>query len=184
MKKNILAKTAAVLMISAALLCLPARLYAEPDELLTDGAADNSAVEEETAASRQEHLKPVFQSPVSGVISCNFGYRKSGFHHGLDIANQWGTNIAAIADGTVTEADWKSSVYGYAVVINHGNGWESLYGHCGMLTVEKGQKVKTGDIIAVVGSTGRSTGPHLHLEIHKDGVYLNPKLFVEISKTQ
>ena len=88
MKKNILAKTAAVLMISAALLCLPARLYAEPDELLTDGAADNSAVEEETAASRQEHLKPVFQSPVSGVISCNFGYRKSGFHHGLDIANQ------------------------------------------------------------------------------------------------
>ena len=176
-------KIAAAVGFSALLFAFPSTLYADPDNLLSEcGMQNNSAVSEEACTENADDLKPLFQAPLSGVITCEFGYRKSGFHHGLDIANEWGTNITAIADGVVTEADWKSSVYGYAVVIDHGNGWESLYGHCGMLNVEAGQNVKTGDIIAIEGSTGRSTGPHLHLEIHKDGVYLNPKNFVEISE--
>lgn len=154
----------------------PAIIYAEPDYIIRTMEA-----EQQQSAEQTDDLRPVFQAPISGQVTSRFGYRKSGFHHGLDIANEWGTKVCAIADGTVREADWKSSVYGYAVVIDHGNGWESLYGHCGMLTVTAGQQVKAGDVIAIEGSTGRATGPHVHLEIQKDGVFLNPMQFIELT---
>ncbi len=154
----------------------PAVIYAEPDYIIRTMEA-----EQQQLAAEQDDLKPIFQAPISGQITSRFGYRKSGFHHGLDIANEWGTKVCAIADGVVKEAGWKSSVYGYAVVIDHGNGWQSLYGHCGMLTVKAGQEIKAGDVIAIEGSTGRSTGPHLHLEIKKDGVFLNPVQFIELT---
>ncbi|MGI5825294.1 MAG: M23 family metallopeptidase [Bacillota bacterium] len=181
MKKFILT-AAAIITFSAVLLGQPDVIYADPESLILQMAEENDSAVAEEQEEPTDELKPLFISPMPGVVTCEFGYRKSGFHHGLDIANDWGTNIAAIAAGTVTEAGWKNSVYGYAIIIDHGNGWQSLYGHCGMLTVKAGQKVQAGDIIAIEGSTGRSTGPHLHLEIHKDGVYLNPRYFIEVSR--
>lgn len=160
---------------------MPQVIYAEHEYVILNTETDYIAEYPVNTNTDNQTVKPVFIAPAKGEITSEFGYRKSGFHHGLDIANEWGTPITAIADGTVKEADWKSSVYGYAVVIDHGKGWESLYGHCGMLTVNEGDMVNTGDIIAVIGSTGRSTGPHVHLEIHKDGVFLNPQDFVEVA---
>ena len=75
------------------------------------------------------------------------------------------------------EAGWKNDVYGYAVVLEHGNGWQTLYAHCSQVLVKPGQQVRQGERIALVGSTGNSTGPHLHLELHKDGAFLNPADF-------
>lgn len=178
--KKIFLKTTTVLILSLTFLSFPTVIHAQKEaDVIYTAQKNDSAVAEENEDQITD-LKPIFITPMQGIITSRFGYRSSGFHHGLDIANQWGTNIVAIADGTVTEADWKNSIYGYTVVIDHGNGWESLYGHCGMLTVKAGQKVSAGDIIAIEGSTGRSTGPHLHLEIHKDGVFLNPENFIEI----
>ena len=101
----------------------------------------------------------------------------TGPHHGLDIAVPKGTPILAAHGGTVLEAGWKNDIYGYAVVLEHGNGWQTLYAHCSRVLVQPGQQVRQGERIALVGSTGNSTGPHLHLELHKDGAFLNPADF-------
>ena len=74
----------------------------------------------------------------------------------------------------VTEADWKNDAYGYAVMIDHGNGYTTLYGHCSELLVESGQKVKAGESVALVGSTGNSTGPHVHFEVRINGSCTDP----------
>ena len=118
--------------------------------------------------------------PVSGVITSRFGsfesIRSFG-HRGLDIAAATGTPIKAAASGTVTVAGWNNS-YGYMVKISHGNGVETVYGHCSKLLVSKGQTVTQGQVIAKVGSTGDSTGPHLHLEVRVNGTLYNPQNYV------
>lgn len=111
------------------------------------------------------------------VISSRFGYRSSGNHTGLDIAISTGTPIQAAAGGVVTYSGWKGS-YGYCVVISHGNGVETYYAHCSDLYVDAGEYVSQGEVIAAVGSTGNSTGPHLHLEVRMDGVPQNPQNYV------
>ena len=118
--------------------------------------------------------------PISGTITSRFGSRSSvrvGAHTGLDIAAPKGTSIKAAASGTVIHAGWKGSL-GNLVIISHGNGVQTYYGHCSQILVSAGQKVSQGDIIAKVGSTGNSTGPHLHLEARVDGVALNPQNYV------
>lgn len=95
-------------------------------------------------------------------------------HTGLDIAATTGTPIKVVADGTVTFAKYNGS-YGNLVKIDHGEGVETWYGHTSKMYVKVGQKVKAGDIIAAVGSTGNSTGPHLHLEIRINGEHVNPQ---------
>lgn len=118
--------------------------------------------------------------PVSGVITSRFGVSsriRSSNHTGLDIANSTGTPIKAAASGTVTFAGYKGS-YGYMVVISHGNGVQTYYGHCSQLYVSAGQTVSQGTTIAAVGSTGNSTGPHLHLEIRVNGVAYNPQNYL------
>lgn len=118
--------------------------------------------------------------PVSGTISSRYGERssiRSSTHTGLDIAAAKGTPIKAIADGTVIFAEL-SGAYGYLVKIDHGNGVESWYAHTSKMYVSAGQKVKAGEIIAAVGSTGNSTGPHLHLEIRIDGQHVNPQKYL------
>lgn len=118
--------------------------------------------------------------PISGTITSRFGSRSSvrvGAHTGLDIAAPKGTSIKAAASGTVIHAGWKGSL-GNLVIISHGNGVQTYYGHCSQILVSAGQKVSQGDIIAKVGSTGNSTGPHLHLEVRVDGVALNPQNYV------
>jgi biotin carboxyl carrier protein len=123
----------------------------------------------------------IWQTPVSGIKTSVFASsRSSGQHHGLDIAAAAGTEILAAHAGTVVEAGWKSSVYGYAVLLDHGNGWQTLYAHCSKVLVDVGDEVKQGQKIALVGSTGNSTGPHLHLELRKDGVYLDPARYFSV----
>ena len=116
-------------------------------------------------------------NPVNGTITSRFGRRSRGLHTGLDIANSSGTPIKAAASGTVIYAGYKGS-YGKMVVIDHGNGVQTYYAHCSKIKVGSGTYVDQGDVIATVGSTGNSTGPHLHLEVRVKGVAKNPKNYV------
>lgn len=118
--------------------------------------------------------------PVTGSITSRFGAmssRRSGAHTGLDIATSYGTPISAAAAGTVSFSGTKGS-YGKLIVIDHGNGVQTYYGHCSSLYVSAGQQVSQGQKIAAVGSTGNSTGSHLHLEIRLNGVAYNPQNYL------
>jgi murein DD-endopeptidase MepM/ murein hydrolase activator NlpD len=118
--------------------------------------------------------------PVNGYMTDQFGNRRfagsTEFHPGLDIAVPSGTNVAATADGLVVYADWRNG-YGNAVVIDHGNGLTTRYGHMSAVEVKAGQQVHRGDIIGRSGSTGRSTGPHVHYEVRENNLPLNPLKF-------
>src|SRR5699024_5394925 len=103
---------------------------------------------------------------------------RSHTHKGIDIGAAGGTTIVATAGGTVTYAGWNSGGYGNLVKIDHGNGVETYYGHCSKVYVKKGQQVEAGEKIAAVGSTGRSTGNHLHFEIRLNGAQVNPQKYV------
>ena len=118
--------------------------------------------------------------PVSGSISSRFGSIsrvRSGAHTGLDIAASKGTAIKAAANGTVVFSG-TNGAYGKMIAINHGNGVLTYYGHCSALYANVGKKVNQGEVIAAVGSTGNSTGPHLHFEIRVNGVAYNPQNYV------
>ena len=118
--------------------------------------------------------------PVTGRISSRFGVSsrlRRSYHTGLDIACSKGTAIKVAASGTVTFAGWKGS-YGNLVVVTHSNGVQTYYGHCSRIFVSAGQQVSQGSVIAAVGSTGNSTGPHLHLEVRVNGVAYNPQNYV------
>ena len=118
--------------------------------------------------------------PVSGTITSRYGAVESvrdHAHGGLDIAAPEGTKIKAAAEGTVSYSDWMGG-YGYLIIIDHENGVQTYYGHCSKLYAKVGQKVEPGDIIAAVGSTGNSTGNHLHFEIRIDGVTQNPQKYI------
>lgn len=120
-------------------------------------------------------------APVAGRISSRYGANESirnHTHKGLDIAASNGTPIVAAADGVVTYAQYNNGGYGNLVKISHGNGVETYYGHCSKLYVSVGQTVKAGDTIAAVGSTGHSTGNHLHFEIRLNGNQVNPQNYL------
>ena len=118
--------------------------------------------------------------PVSGgIISSNYGMRRGSMHKGVDFAAASGTRISAADGGTVTWAGWKRGGWGYLVVINHGNGLETYYAHNSKVLVSVGQKVSKGQQIAKMGSTGNSSGPHCHFEIHKNGRYVNPWNYIK-----
>lgn len=133
-----------------------------------------------TTSSAKASLGITLIRPVSGTISSRFGaasrLRRSS-HTGLDIATSSGTPIAAAASGTVTFSGYKGS-YGNLLVISHGNGVQTYYGHCSKLYVSAGTQVSQGQTVAAVGSTGNSTGPHLHLEVRVNGVAYNPQNYV------
>ncbi len=114
--------------------------------------------------------------PTTGVVTSPYGLRWGGtdFHPGIDIANDMGTPIVATADGVVEYAGWNSGGYGNMVDINHGNGLMTRYGHASQVVVSTGQQVKRGQLIAYMGSTGFSTGPHVHYEVHVNGNRVNP----------
>lgn len=115
--------------------------------------------------------------PLRGPISSPFGPRLEGFHYGLDIAAPRGTSIKAARSGRVVECGWKGS-YGRTVVIDHGGGLVTLYAHASRLLVQPGQWVKQGEVIALVGSSGRSTGPHLHFEVRIAGQPVDPRRYL------
>ena len=119
-----------------------------------------------------------FKRPVvGGSITSYYGYRRSGFHTGIDIARPTGTKIYAADGGTVTFAG-RSGGYGLLIKIDHGNGYSTYYAHCSALSVKKGQQVNKGDVIGKVGSTGNSTGSHLHFEVRLHGNTKNPLNYV------
>lgn len=120
-------------------------------------------------------------NPVSGVITSRFGSNdsvRSHAHSGLDIAAPYGTPIKAAASGTVTFSGNAGDGFGNYVIVSHGNGVTTVYAHCSSLLVSSGQTVSQGQVIARVGSTGNSTGNHLHLEVRKNGVTYNPQNYV------
>jgi murein DD-endopeptidase MepM/ murein hydrolase activator NlpD len=125
------------------------------------------------AASGSEWVKP-----VSGRVTSEFGPRWGTQHKGMDIAAATGTPVRAMSGGVVRRADWNGG-YGNAVVIDHGNGISTLYGHNSALTVKAGQRVNPGDVIAKAGSTGDSTGPHLHLEVRVNDKQVDPRPWLE-----
>ncbi len=124
-------------------------------------------------------------SPLDGKINSGFGYRKDpfrssiGFHSGVDIDAKFGDPVVATADGVVKKTGWQGS-YGKTVVLQHEDGFETIYGHLSKISVEEGQKVKVGEVIGKAGNTGRSTGTHLHYEVLKDGQRVNPSNFLSL----
>lgn len=135
-------------------------------------STDNKAAAEQKIPNRL---------PYIGRITSDYGSRpnpirsrgRSEFHHGIDIAGPYRSKIASAADGIVEYAGWMAS-YGNTIIINHQNGYTSLYGHNSKLLVKKGQRVARGQIISLMGSTGRSTGTHVHFEIRLNGTSVNP----------
>ncbi len=121
--------------------------------------------------------------PTGGEVTSRFGWRNSPWgdsrelHQGIDIANSLGAPVFATADGEVVQSGW-SGGYGNIVQISHGNGIETIYGHNSRVLVNAGQYVKKGQVIANLGSTGRSTGPHLHYEIRVNGTAVDPIRFL------
>jgi murein DD-endopeptidase MepM/ murein hydrolase activator NlpD len=116
-------------------------------------------------------------------MASGFGYRTdpvyktTKFHAGMDFSAPVGTEIYATGDGIVSRADADASGYGNHVRITHGYGYLTLYGHMSRIKVRRGQKVKRGDVIGYVGNTGKSVGPHLHYEVHKNDQAVNPVNF-------
>ena len=150
---------------------------------------------EKTMAQRKESLEALQQQltvkqaemavtpsiwPASGDVSSPYGLRWNGtdFHPGIDIANDAGTPIVATADGVVTTAGWNAGGYGNMVDIDHGNGITTRYGHAQRVVVTAGQQVKRGQVIAYMGSTGFSTGPHVHYEVRVNGQAVNPSRYL------
>ena len=142
-------------------------------------AVNNETKTQDSVVGEVQGIK-IAVKPISGIITSRYGVSSSirrSTHTGLDIAASSGTPIKVIADGTVTFAKYSGS-YGNLVKVSHGNGVETWYAHTSKMYVTVGQEVKAGDVIAAVGSTGNSTGAHLHLEIRINGNHVNPQNYI------
>ena len=162
------------------------QMHAQMEDLHEASAAGKDAFEE--LQKYLESQKSLLAStpairPTTGWLSSAFGYRISPFtglkefHRGIDIATRMGTPIIAPADGIVTSTR-KNGGLGKCLVINHGHGMVTRYGHLKEYLVKPGTRVKRGDKIALVGNTGRSTAPHLHYEVHLNGIAVNPTKYI------
>lgn len=145
------------------------------------GVLENRLDTVRTGVERQQALASATPSiwPVIGWLSSAFGSRQdpvnggADFHPGLDITADYGTPVKATADGTIESAGWAGD-YGNMILLKHGYGMSTRYGHMSRLAVSSGQAVKRGQVIGYVGATGRTTGPHLHYEIMLNGSRINP----------
>ncbi len=134
-------------------------------------------------STRHRHSTPAISPtgrrlswPSAGVVTSNFGWRWFRMHNGMDIAGPVGTAIKAVKEGRVVYSGWMGG-YGYAIDIQHPNGIRTRYAHCSALKVSVGQRVARGQVIGSMGSTGHSTGPHLHFEVHQNGRAVDPRRF-------
>ncbi|MCI8652109.1 MAG: M23 family metallopeptidase [Angelakisella sp.] len=158
------------------------------DMNLEGGNGTHDLIKELTKDSEVVPSPAGFISPLESgwrdKVTSEFGYRQnptgagSEGHTGLDIAIPLGTEVHAVKDGKVLFVRYKQTGYGYHVAIDHGGGLVTMYAHCSEILVTEGQSVSAGDVIAKSGSTGRSTGPHLHLEVIRDGVPQNPRNYL------
>lgn len=141
--------------------------------------ARGTTVSNDVLIALKENLSELdFNVPVkNSIITSRFGWRTSGYHYGIDLAAPTGTDITAAEAGIVTYSAWCGN-YGYLLRVKHSDGYETYYAHCSKLIAEVGDQVGQGDLIGKVGSTGRSTGPHLHMEVRYEGTPLNPEVFI------
>jgi murein DD-endopeptidase MepM/ murein hydrolase activator NlpD len=139
---------------------------------------DPSKMEDSIQVVLQDNDGHCFYQPWSGVITSNFGWRRWQFHYGVDLGLHKGDTVRCAFDGVVRYTKWGYG-YGNVIIVRHLNGLETLYGHLSASKVVPNQKVKAGDIIGLGGSTGRSTGPHLHFEIRYQGAPLNPNSLID-----
>lgn len=160
------------------------------DGIRKELTVQSRSLDEIVSMAKQKHkvlasipaIQPVRNENLKAMAS-GFGYRTDPFtkvrkfHAGMDFSARTGTPVFATGDGVVERADNTASGYGNHIVIRHGYGYETLFGHLSKYKVKRGQKVKRGDIIGYVGSTGRSEAPHLHYEVHKNGEVVNPLNF-------
>lgn len=146
----------------------------KPEKIAEENKEVKDAKEENTKTSNTEIS---FATPVNGTITSRYGKRNNGMHTGLDIAAPEGTPIYSCADGVVKYSGYHGS-YGNLVVIEHNEELQTYYAKCSKLLVKEGDTVSKGDIIAEVGSTGNSTGPHLHLEVRINKITVNPQIYV------
>jgi murein DD-endopeptidase MepM/ murein hydrolase activator NlpD len=116
-----------------------------------------------------------FVWPASGKITQSFVF----YHKAIDIANRAGGPILGADAGVVVASGWDASGYGNRVIVDHGNGYHTLYGHLSVIQVQAGQRVNRGDVLGQMGSTGRSTGTHLHFEVRQGGTLINPLNFLK-----
>ena len=158
-------------------------IEAEVDALNEEAEALTAKIKELQTLAAYVGGALCWPSQSSTRITSPFGMRNhpilkvEKMHTGIDIGAAQGSNILAANAGTVITAGWNNS-YGYMIMVDHGGGIVTLYAHCSQLLVSKGDKVKRGQVIGLVGSTGRSTGPHLHFEVRENGVYKNPLDYV------
>ena len=151
----------------------------ESEEMIKEKIEKQKEEKEEELMPEVNGIKLALK-PISGTITSRYGESSSlrkSTHTGLDIAATTGTPIKVVADGIVTNASYSGS-YGNLVKISHGDGVETWYAHTSKMYVTVGQEVKAGDVIAAVGSTGNSTGAHLHLEIRINGNHVNPQNYI------
>lgn len=122
-------------------------------------------------------IRTRFAWPIKGTITSTYGWRSSGYHHGLDVAGDLGDPVRASTGGVVSFTG-NMGLYGNTVMIDHTGGMQTLYAHLQTIRVQSGDRVMRGDIIASVGSTGRSTGPHLHFEIRQGNERFDPLAYL------
>lgn len=156
-------------------------------ELIIPGGRSNFSREVQVASRGTNPRTPGSRSgavsasgliwPVSGPVTSEFGPRWGRLHEGIDIAGVTGTNIVAAKAGVVTFAGWLGG-YGRTLIIDHGGGLQTLYGHNSALLVDEGHRVERGQVIARLGNTGLSTGPHLHFEVRVNGEPVNPRRYL------
>lgn len=179
-EKNLVAKKALIKKQTyQAALAEEKRLNRENEELMARTAEITRNIKILESGGTLPKSTGKFMWPIRGYITSPFGWRvhpifgTRRFHSGIDIAADYGDNIKACDGGVIIYSAWMSG-YGYTVMINHGNGLVSLYGHNNELLVNKGQRVTKGEVIAHAGSTGNSTGPHCHFEVRLNGEAVNP----------
>lgn len=119
-----------------------------------------------------------FSIPAKGVLTSKFGIRKGKMHNGIDIGAPYGTAIYSASSGVVSFAGWQDG-YGNVIKIDHGSNIETVYAHCSCIYVRKLQKISAGEKVGEVGSTGNSTGPHVHFEIRVNGSPKDPLIYVK-----
>lgn len=160
------------------------------------GGEENAVISnEETAAFYEKYLNRIgydishtpLGMPFRGSVTSSFGHRENPFggvdveiHRGMDISGPMGAPVKAVAKGKVTFAGVKGG-FGNCIILNHQNGFETLYGHLSKILVRQGEQINIGQQIGNIGSTGRSTGPHLHYEVHRNGEKMNPQSFLTLS---
>lgn len=152
----------------------PSEEYISPEnlpEMIPEPPPDDNGGS--SSASGQDHAGGYLIWPVRATLTSSFGPRGRGYHHGIDLGASYGAEFQAAAEGVVTFSGWYYN-YGRTLIIRHPNGWQTLYAHASQLLAGEGERVSKGQVIGKVGSSGRSTGSHLHFELIRNGNKVNP----------